>query len=869
MDFSFNYYHQLDDVELYLCNPDGRELYVINAQDRKVTLRFNDLSNLTFTAPSQLTQADGTIIEEVEYYKLLETMRLIYATNIGWFKITAVSEDDSGTSKYKTVEAQSLQVTFKDKGFITEERVYKFYDEADPRDELYLYSNKDALPSVVGQLYQQLGIELDIRSPIEGKTYNQWTITYISPILYYKRADGGDPICRTFLENTTYGYDWMVNEVEEAFKVVFIFDYMHRSIQIKTISEVTQRANLCLSFNNFMRDVKIEENSEDIVTVLTCNGNGIDITQVNPTGTNYIVDFSYYMDDINHKWMSDELIVKLKDWKNAVDVKRDEYVDQIKILRSQYLKHTQLSEEITMLSTSLQDLKNARDKVLSSDDDSNGLTGTVTAEVVKINCTSYDKKSNFYTTPFSSDVMITAYKDNPGYYGSDFTLSGESKNDTATNNYNDEYRYFFDSDDHSSYCRLEGAAKISVGTEDENENMTEYYCDGFTRFIPYSNIQEWISLKEELLEKVQQELSLVEKNITQINDTLGQISKSVNILSYFANTPDLFRELSCYWIEGEYANDNIAYLETTTEEEAIALAQELLSAGEDELSKVSQPRFSFSLNANNALRQYEFRNQASELKLGKLITIEKEDGLWYYPALLEMSFSLENKDDFSLSFANGLRLDDWGYTYGDLISSAASTSRQVSANWHNLMSYSRDKDALIEMINNPSADSLIGSLILSDKIQIINQEDAINATVKIRGDGLIIRDDKLKVVRVAKTNGTLIGSNAEGIICDELVDSLSDIEDKYDTFFNALKPVVKTDNNKKMQIIYSSENVKAALSSAGIEADEFGDYFTVALQDTGSQELYPCLRYAGFIPLNTYEIQRIKKRLDALETPSS
>ena len=47
MKLTFDYYHNLEKVELRLCNPDGRELFPLPGKNRNLTLRFNDLSELT------------------------------------------------------------------------------------------------------------------------------------------------------------------------------------------------------------------------------------------------------------------------------------------------------------------------------------------------------------------------------------------------------------------------------------------------------------------------------------------------------------------------------------------------------------------------------------------------------------------------------------------------------------------------------------------------------------------------------------------------------------------------------------------------------------------------------------------------------
>jgi len=109
------------------------------------------------------------------------------------------------------------------------------------------------------------------------------------------------------------------------------------------------------------------------------------------------------------------------------------------------------------------------------------------------------------------------------------------------------------------------------------------------------------------------------------------------------------------------------------------------------------------------------------LELGKIITIEKEEGLWYYPALLEISLNLDNSEEFSMTFANAMRLDDWGYTYADLISDASSTSRKVSANWQDILAYSKERAEISSLIKDPLDTTLRASFA-----NMVNQEFTVD-----------------------------------------------------------------------------------------------------------------------------------------------
>ena len=752
MKLTFDYYHNLEKVELRLCNPDGRELFPLPGKNRNLALRFNDLSELTFEVDSKITLSDNTVVD-FEAYDYIQTKRLVYATNIGWFQISGVDEHDNGIVKYKTIKAESYQSVLKNKGFISEERVYCFYNPNDPHDDRYNSTKEDSIPSVLGQWSKQLGIKQALSQGLDepDTAYDDWTVTYVTPSLIYS---GAGSICRTFKENTTFGYDWIVNDVEEAFGVVILFDFMYKTISVMTPSEVTQKVNVIYTFRNFMKSVDINENADDIVTVLNCNGSNCDITAVNPTGTNYICDFSYFMDKVHHRWMSAALIEKLEQWKKDCDAEQKTYTGYISQLRSLYLQSTKCTTALQEMSLSLQDLKNAQNKrSVVGNGQAGQRCGIIIAENVKSGSTSlfYDAtkdkfvgaQSAYFSTAFTGKEIITAYASAPDYDANSkkWVFSGVSKSGTADSiiaeNMSDDnasgvsYWYFSDVSDNSSYCKLRSAVTVN-----KDSVTSTYYCDGFDRYIAYTypivtegtsittytdSVQNWIDLRERHVNSLNATKDNIQREIDAVSAQLDAIANRLNILSYFANTPALLRELNCYWIEGDYTNDNIAVLDSTTPEEEIDLSNELLDAGYVELSKMCQPRFSFSLESRDATKQYEFKDQMRLLELGKIITIEKEEGIWYYPALLEISLNLDNSDDFSMAFANAMRLDDWGYTYADLISDASSTSRQVSANWQDMLAYSKEREEISSIIKDP-----LNATLRASFANMVNQEFTVD-----------------------------------------------------------------------------------------------------------------------------------------------
>lgn len=719
MKLNFNYYHNLESPEMYLCNPDGKELYVIPGVNRNLKLRFNDLSELSFDVYSRMTGADGNTIP-FEGYEYVSGLRLIFVTDIGWFQIKDASETDDGTNKYKSVTAESLQCTFKNKGIYAEERIYCFYNPNDPFDTRYNAGHFGDIPSVLGQWYSQLGIKQDLNQGIDDPDtpYSEWTVTYINPKLIFTDGSGE---CRTFKEGTTFAYDWIVKEVEDAFGVVVVFDFLYKTIRVMYPGEIATRTGIIYSFGNFMKSAEMTEDTSELVTVLNCTGNNCDISSVNPMGTNYLCDFSYYMDSDNHRWMSPALIAKLRSWETLVDSYKEQYKTLVGQLQQKYYEKAQSEAQLTYASVALTDLKNARDKKLEAgmDPNASGLTGIVTAETVDVGGKSDLAASAYHTSPFSDTAVITCYKNAPGHAtGGTWTFSGDSRTGTAESNYQAGFYYFTDTTNGKSYCKLTGVATVNTSSI-----LATYHCGGFERYIDYALVNEWIQVKESTVEDVNGEIGSSDSTIESITNSLAAIANRCNILRFFADTPQLTKELSYYWIEGDYDNENFAILEKTTAAEGLEIASQLMEAGAAELAKVSQPHYSFSIQSVDAIKQYEFRKQMAELELGRVITVEKEDGLWYYPALLEIDINLDTSDDFSLKFANALRLDDWGYTYADLVSSSAAVARKVNANWQNIVDYAKNKETISSLITSP-----LDATLRAATANMYNQDFVVDST---------------------------------------------------------------------------------------------------------------------------------------------
>ena len=895
---SFDYYKQIESPEMYLCNPDQRFLCALNGENRKLTLRFNDLSELTFTVP----KIEGT----ESSYNLIETKRLIFVDKIGWFQITTVTETIEGDRCSKSVTAKSHQTIFTERGFVTEERIYMFYNPNDPRDEKYDSNNKSAIPSVCGQLYQQLGIRIALSSSdIEPSSdRKEWTLIYIDPVLHYHARsyshmyepnEAYDNVCRSFEAKVdSNGYDFMVNQAEKAFEVVFEFDFLYHTIKVKTLDAITKPTSIYLSFQNVINTLDIKENSEDIVTVMTCEGNDLDITTVNPMGTNYIVDFSYYMkerndDGVEYPWMSKELIDALKEWETEYNDWCDDnaqraghtkgYSTLVKELQQYYTDKTVYDADLQYANLKITDMMAARDQYIGKDDKELEGSGYVTAESVAVGDKSLLPRSRFYTTTFEDSITIVGHTDAPSaskvvdktdaqgqptqfHYEFAFSDSGTSgtpksliEDYIGSDNDNEENKsvpFYFMDNDNRSYCKItvaseagvvkdgdgfiasDGTAEVrgvtftvrtvtggcritapdgsTITTSQSNsyfvyngtryravvsaDGITSIYCfyvSGFERYTTYTETVGdggWVEIWQNHINKdIMPDRDILQAQIDAINKELQYITDICDVQKFIQRKGQRFYdELSTYWVEGSYSNDNYATYDTTTMAERIDLAQQLMDAARIDLQKASQPKYELTVDAINFIKILEFKQFTDELALGRSVTLEKSDDVLFRMALLSMEYELDTSEGFTLTFSNASKPDETAMTFADLIKESSSVSRTVASNWSNLTDYARNKEGITNLILAPldrtlraAQEDMVNQQFIVDDTGILGRKwnDDSRTTfekeqIRIINNTLLFTNDNWETASLAlgKIRYGDNGEEAYGLVADVLIGNL-------------------------------------------------------------------------------------------------
>ena len=109
---------------------------------------------------------------------------------------------------------------------------------------------------------------------------------------------------------STNWYDYINTDIAEQFECYPVFDSYNKVVNLYNDDELGEDPQLMLSYDNYLKEIELSDDTEDIVTKLVLSGNDdLTISEVNPSGETFVEDFSYF---IESREMSDALISALE-----------------------------------------------------------------------------------------------------------------------------------------------------------------------------------------------------------------------------------------------------------------------------------------------------------------------------------------------------------------------------------------------------------------------------------------------------------------------------------------------------------------------------------------------------------------------------
>lgn len=303
---------------IYLCHPGNKLMTQLNGvqiDTVQCSEHLKDFWELSFVVDRYVTTEDGTEIVSNGYEDLGVYMEL-YLEDIGYFQMQEPVTSNDGFQETKSIQAYDISKEFQDKaltGILINKGTTDSleYLAANNVDELG-FAKKYII------LYRSDNPELSLLHLMLEKMPG-WKIGTVSEILKDNEAK------RMSVEaDNTNIYAFLTSVVAPKLDLIFRFDILNKTINVYDKEEIGEDTTVFIGYRNLAKAVEINCDEDSVFTQFTVTGDDdLDIRAVN-FNERWIQDLSFFM---NKKYMSSELIEKLKAWITYREKKRPDFIE--------------------------------------------------------------------------------------------------------------------------------------------------------------------------------------------------------------------------------------------------------------------------------------------------------------------------------------------------------------------------------------------------------------------------------------------------------------------------------------------------------------------------------------------------------------
>ena len=626
-----------------------------SAMNITADIKYNEASVLEFEVPAQV---DGV---DTPHYDAVIGMRIIELQDIGQFILINPKEVGDGVKKIKYCKAYSLEYEFTFKKLSLASSTYNFWNPVTP-DSTLMQIILELMPS--------------------------WSLGYIDSELVGKY--------RTFEVSDENLYNFIKGTIQESYNCIFDFDTMTRRINVKSAKSTVPTNPVYISNGNLAEEITVEENTENIVTRLDVNGaDGVTIRDVNPMGTNQIINLDYFMNTDN---FDTALIEKYWSWKDTYKNYQQQYYNlsveyALQIMRKTTeqaalveLEHEMISLEnqqaviIQAIASNLeqQSSLNAINRQISSKqseikakkaeiEDIEADAAAVYAQLVEIN--KLTKFESFFTK--EEYLQLDRYIKDDSVSESSFVVQ-------TTDSYTDE-------DVGNSIANKKisiSGASISKVTNAQKKDIYDIKGGRVTSdFIDAEIISAAFERATDNSFVMTAYLGAGTTGDTRFPKGCFSITGKVSSVSHDLTTdseaPDMMNGTK---LSVTIASGYLYFTRNTSEYEKRAVAWDLFEYGNEILTKISQPAYTFSITSSNFLGIDEFVKFKNKLRHGEKIYVGISEDETLAPICIGLKFEFASPDSLSLEFSDTYVSSDSSFLLADLLEQSVSMGKSVDLN---------------------------------------------------------------------------------------------------------------------------------------------------------------------------------------------
>ena len=782
----------------------------------KLNIKFSEPSEISFDIPSIIDGKPNPFYDDVTGFKQ------IYTKCYGVYVTLNPSTESDGVREVKHVKGFSYEKTLESKKLFLEEGTFNFWNPASPTD------------TVLSRI-----LEVAIG----------WNVGYVSPSLIGRY--------RTFDQYDDYLLSFMYNQAPKKYRCVFVFDTYKRTINVYDADEERPTLPIYLDFDNLVKSLDIEEKSDELVTAIRPYGSDeLSIRDVNPIGTNWIYDLSYF---IANGDISEPLASKWVSWQRSI-LNRQAYYRGLTALRASSTARltaanadladlngelemltAQQSVTIQAISMEVTDAGKAYQQTLLDDINSKiaakkaeiaaqkAVIASIESELDSNNPSSYAAQiraivnelsiSNYFTeaeykelsnflieqditedTFVATDVDATISGSSHPLSAQRMSITGSAISEIDLTSQFSKRMYTMSGGSFSLAGNVAISGDIIRGTLEVGSNggyVLSFYAG-----------------------KIRANDKTASGGLVTMSGSMSGLSTDIKTVTTRYPT-DLGEDIYISTRRGgslSFTASGSLYLTASVSDyQRYSVEMELYEYAVGILDDVAIPTYEFSVDTGNFLFNQEFAPFRNQLELGKGVYLNVGGKHTITPYIIEFELDFENRDKFSIVFSNRFKRHDNVNTLKDMIESSYSTSRSFDASKYIYNQAAGQASVVSEFMNN-SLDAAKNAILGAANQSVIINGAGIHVggqskyQIRIVDSMIAMSDDNWATCKMALGHfaspevGEYFGVNAEIIGGKLLIGNNLVIDtgkghfkvDESGVYINSLKFYIQNDGNKTL-----------------------------------------------------------------------
>jgi len=458
--------------------------------------------------------------------------------------------------------------------------------------------------------------------------------------------------------------DAIINDVCIKWDCVPKFSTETRKISFVDYKTDGVDLGLYISENKYLKNIQFEMEEDSICTKLKVFGkNNISINQVNPSGQNYISDFSYFKQD---GYMTSGLKTALNNYETAISNNQtafQNYVSQKTILQTQLLdKEHELDVYKTDSTLGLNAIQQAKDIAISNGQDINatqttiesGLLQSATSNTAVLSTNTLSDRNDYYN---NCSITITSG-----------TGVGQTKTIT-------------------DYVASSNTITVNTIWATIPDNTSMYN-------ITNSSILAEETRRQNIVNTIQSEVDSLESQIDDINDNILILRNSIDISTYL--TSNQLKELNDWTVEKVYTDNSI-----TEQGDSLDVLQQLLTEAQKQLSLQNQPRFNASIDLVDFCQAVNVDiSEKDRLKIGSIVLVRHSKlNIDLVCKIIEIERDYFNYK-ITIKIANEKSIKNGFTLIKDILKNVSTTSAFLSLNSDSWSNGGAANDLISDYLNN-------------------------------------------------------------------------------------------------------------------------------------------------------------------------